>query len=134
MVTTAVGGARTISVGAARVELVGGDRAETCTSKTEEEAGRVVIASGAISEATAADRSTKVGGAILEKVGGSATLKAGGNLALIGALWKVTAKSAIVLECGGSKVTIAGGGIEISTPALTLTAPTIKFPKSGTEK
>ena len=132
-VTTAVGGARTISVGAARVELVGGDRAETCTSKTEEEAGRVVIASGAISEATAADRSTKVGGAILEKVGGSATLKAGGNLALIGALWKVTAKSAIVLECGGSKVTIAGGGIEISTPALTLTAPTIKVPKSGTE-
>jgi type VI secretion system secreted protein VgrG len=133
-VTTAVGGARTISVGAARVELTAGDRVESCTSKTETEAGRVILASGAIAEATAASRSTKVGGAILEQVGGNATVQAGGNLALVGAFWKVTAKGAIVLECGGSKVTIAGGGIEISTPALTLTAPTIKFPKSGTEK
>ncbi len=133
-VTTVVGAARTIDVGAARIELTAGDRVESSASKTESMIGRVILASGDIAEETSGSQETTVGGAILEKVGGNATVEAGASLKLAGALWKVDASSAIVLKCGGSTVTIAGGGIAISTPTLTLTAPTIKLPKSGTER
>ncbi len=133
-VTTVSGAARTIDVGAARIELCAGDRVESCASKTEEMVGRVILASGAIAEETSGAQDMTVGGAILEKVGGNALVQGAGAVKLASAFWKVDASASIVLKCGGSKVTIAGAGIEISTPALTLTAPTIKLPKSGTER
>lgn len=131
---TMVTGARTQSIGAAHIELVGGTRAESClANKTEQAAGLVVVSSGAEAEMVAGDRSTMVGGAILEKIGDACVLQAGGKIVLAGAFHKVDAADAIVFKCGSSEVVIDGAGITIKASAVTITAPTIVLTQAVSE-
>ena len=131
---TTVKGARTQKVGAAHVELVGGTRAESCLAdKTEKAVGLVVLSGAPESEEVGGSRSTMVGGAILEKIGGSCTVEAAGKAMFVGAFHKVDAKTAIVFKCGGSEVTIDGGGVTIKAAAVTITAPNVTLTQAVSE-
>jgi type VI secretion system secreted protein VgrG len=131
---TTVKGARTHTIGAARVELVGGTRAETCAAdKTEKAVGLLVVSKGPESETASGSRTTMVGGAILEKIGASHTVTASGTATFIGAYHKIDASGSIVLKCGGSEVVIDGGGIAIKSKLVTITAPNVTITKTTSE-
>ena len=131
---TTVKGARTHTIGAARVELVGGTRAESCIAdKIEKALGLVVISKGAESETVGAARTTMVGGAILQKIGGSHTVTATGKAVFVGAFHQIDASSAIVFKCGDSEVVINGSGIAIKSKLVTITAPNVTLTKAVSE-
>jgi type VI secretion system secreted protein VgrG len=128
---TTVAGARKQDIGAARIELVVGTRAENClANKTENELGLVVLSKAPEQETVGGNRTTMVGGAILEKIGGSQKITAKGLLTLAGAFHKVEATTAIVFQCGSSSVTIDGSGVTIKSPLVTITAPKVMLKSS----
>jgi type VI secretion system secreted protein VgrG len=131
---TTIKGPRTQTIGAAHVELVGGTRAESCTTdKTEKAASLLVISKGPESETVGGARTTMVGGAVLENIGGSHMISATGKVMLVGAFHKIDASSAIVFKCGGSMVVIDGGGVAIKSKLVTITAPNITLTKLVSE-
>jgi len=131
---TTIKGARTHTVGAARVELVGGTRAETCNAdKIEKAIGLVVLSKGAEEETVSGARSTMVGAAVLEKIGGSHTITAAGKAMFVGAFHKIDASGSITFKCGDSEVVIDGGGIAIKSKLVTITAPNVTLTKTTAE-
>jgi type VI secretion system secreted protein VgrG len=129
-IDTNVAGAKSIKVGAATVQLAIGNYAETVGgSKAETALGLIVLSKAGESETVAGSKTVMVGGAIVDKLKGSHAIQAGGDATFIGAFHKIEAKGAIVFKCGESEVKIAGGGITISSPMVTVMAPKIQLPK-----
>jgi type VI secretion system secreted protein VgrG len=123
---TTIKGARSQKIAAARIELVGGNRVETCLAdKTEKAVGLVVVSGSPESEDVGGSRSTMVGGAIIDKVGGTQTVTAGGKAMFVGAFHKIDAGEAIVFKCGSSEVVIDAAGVTIKATLVTITASDI---------
>lgn len=123
---TTIKGARSQKIAAARIELVGGNRVETCLAdKIEKAVGLVVISGSPESEDVGGSRSTMVGEAIIDKVGGTQTVTAGGKAMFVGAFHKIDAGEAIVFKCGSSEVVIDAAGVTIKATLVTITASDI---------
>jgi type VI secretion system secreted protein VgrG len=127
-----VTGAMTQKVIGALVEVVKGDYSEvTKSSKAETAALFGVFCKGSESETTTQGAlNYMVGGAMIDKIKGKYTIEASSPATFIGALHKVTAKSAITLKCGGSSVVIDGGGVTITSASVNIAALGIKLTKA----
>jgi type VI secretion system secreted protein VgrG len=133
-IITNVAGNMTQNVGAANVELVLKDRAEAVAGNKDEKAiGLVVVAKGDESEHVGGSRTAMVGGAVLQKIAGNRTVEAGANATFIGAFHKIDASSSITFKCGGSTVTIDGGGVTIQSDLITLMGPKVQLAKGTAE-
>jgi type VI secretion system secreted protein VgrG len=132
-INTNIAGSVTQNVGAAHVELVLGDFAEAVQgSKMEKEIGLIVVAKGE-SEHVGGAKTAMIGGAVIDKVKGNLSIEAAANLTMIGAMHKFDASSSITLKCGGSELTIDGGGVTIKSAMVTVTGGAIQLPKPASE-
>ncbi len=133
-IAVSAGGDMTISTGAALVDLAIGHYNELVEgNKTESALGLIALTKGGESEAVSGEKTTMVGGAIVDKIDGGHAIEAAESASFIGAFHKIEAAGTITLKCGESEVVIGEDGVSITSPLVTILSPKIQLTKSVTE-
>ncbi len=125
--TRKVAGSSSVTVGGAWVEMTAASRASTCVGRLETvgalkmvKAKTMSVAAGAAYAMTAASETVKCGGNRTDTAQGAIGITAGGGLSIKADNINITAESKIVLNVGGSQITITSGGVKMKSPKVDL--------------